>query len=268
MYIKTYAGMYSHTHKLELPCSDALAWRSQGQGGCNVCKCEWDTHTHTVFVPMRRRSCHVSLWQMTPVGKKSARRFCFRFSRAASLLLFLLLSNRVAFNGTAARSAACGISFIEIRGELMWLTKRRIRRKARIPLIRKHIQSEVSVCFAKTKKSSKCAHKKQTWLFFQVEWTALHFCYVFSAISNQMKSKNFACFVFALCDNVKCEPSLMTSPCCQKYCLTALDTRNGTAAATTTSITHLMFVFFSTFGLLNLFCDFWEVYAGNVSWWC
>lgn len=139
------------------------------------------THTHTVFVPLRRRSCHVSLWQMTPVGKKSARRFCFRFIRAASLLLFtlLLLSNRVAFNRTAARSAACGISFIEIRGELMWLTKRRIRRKTRVRLIRKHIQSEVSVFCAKTKKSSKCAHKKQTWLFFQVEWTAPHFVMYF-----------------------------------------------------------------------------------------
>lgn len=30
------------------------------------------THTHTVFVPLRRRSCHVSLWQMTPVGKECA----------------------------------------------------------------------------------------------------------------------------------------------------------------------------------------------------
>lgn len=160
---------HTHTHTLELPFSDALAWRSQGQGGGNVCKSEWDTHT--VFVPLRRRSCHVSLWQMTPVGKKSARRFCFRFRPAASLLL--LLSNRVAFNGTVARSAACGI-FIHRNKRRTHVTDQAAnsQKKHRVPLVRKHIQSEVSVHLRK--KSSKCAHKKKH-DFFQVEWTAPHF---------------------------------------------------------------------------------------------
>lgn len=138
-----YTHLHTDTHTLELPFSDALAWRSQGQGGGNVCKSERDTHT--VFVPLRRRSCHVSLWQMTPVGKKSARRFCFRFRPAASLLL-LLFSNRVAFNGTVARSAACGI-FIHRNKRRTHVTDQAAnsQKKHRVPLIRKHIQSEVSV---------------------------------------------------------------------------------------------------------------------------
>lgn len=148
--------MYTYTHicTLELPFSDALAWRSQGQGGGNVCMCERDTHT--VFVPLRRRSCHVSLWQMTPVGKKSAHRFCFRFRPAASLLL--LLSNRVAFNGTVARSAACGI-FIHRNKRRTHVTDQAAnsQKKHRVPPDKETYSKRGFRSFAK--KSSKCAHK-------------------------------------------------------------------------------------------------------------